>query len=40
MQIKHYKAHIRLEHKVIYIDFMPPRAFFKDLSTNIKNKVS
>ena len=36
---KTLKAHIRLKHKVIYIHFMPPHAFSKDLRTNIKNKV-
>ena len=36
---KTLKAHIRLKHKVIYIHFMPPYAFFKDLRTKIKNKV-
>ena len=30
---------MRLKHKVIYIHFMHPHAFFKDLPTNIKNKV-
>ena len=28
-----------IKHKVIYIHFMPPHAFFKDLRTNIKNKA-
>ena len=29
-----------IKHKAIYIHFMPPHAFFKDLRTSIKNKVS
>ena len=30
---------MQIKYKVIYIHFMPPHAFFKDLRTNIKNKA-
>ena len=30
---------MQIKHKVIYIHFMPPHAFLKNLHTNIKNKV-
>ena len=36
---KTLKSTYTLKHKVIYIHFMSPHAFFKDLRTNIKNKL-